>query len=52
MLQMQAQSSRCGPPRPLRPLLKLAGVFDYEGEISMGVAAGAALPVVEIVPYE
>jgi deazaflavin-dependent oxidoreductase (nitroreductase family) len=52
MLQMQVQSSRCGPPRPVRPLLKLAGVFDYEGDIRMAVAAGAALPVVEIVPHE
>jgi hypothetical protein len=36
----------------VRPLLKLAGVFDYEGDIRMAVAAGAALPVVEIVPHE
>jgi len=50
MLRMQARSSGCGPPRPVRPLLKLAGVFDYDGEISMAVAAGDALPVVEIFP--
>ena len=50
MLQMQARSAGCGPPRPVRPLLKLARVFDYEAEISLAVAAGPALPVIEIVP--
>jgi hypothetical protein len=33
-------------------LLKLTRVFDYEGEIRMAVAAGPALPVIEIVPLE
>jgi hypothetical protein len=51
MLRMQARSSGCGPPLPLRPVLKLARVFDYQGEIDMAVAAGGALPVVEIVPH-
>jgi deazaflavin-dependent oxidoreductase (nitroreductase family) len=51
MLQMQARSGGCGPPRPMRPLLKLTGVFDYQGEIDMAVAAGGALPVVELVPH-
>jgi deazaflavin-dependent oxidoreductase (nitroreductase family) len=51
MLQMQARSGSCGPPRPLRPLLKLTGVFDYQGEIDMAVAAGGTLPVVELVPH-
>jgi hypothetical protein len=32
-------------------VLKLARVFDYQGEIDMAVAAGGALPVVEIVPH-
>ena len=50
MRQMQARSSGCGPPRPLRPLLALTGAFDYEGEIRMAVAAGGALPVFELVP--
>jgi deazaflavin-dependent oxidoreductase (nitroreductase family) len=50
MRQMAARSSGCGPPRPVRPLLKLTGAFDYEGEIAMALRAGAALPVVEIVP--
>ena len=34
----------------LKTLLKLAGVFDYEGEIKMAVTAGGTLPVVEIFP--
>jgi deazaflavin-dependent oxidoreductase (nitroreductase family) len=52
MLQMQARSSRCGPPKATRPLLKLTRVFDYDGEINMAVAAGGSLPVVEIFPSE
>jgi deazaflavin-dependent oxidoreductase (nitroreductase family) len=51
MQQMQARSANCGPPRPVRPLLKLTGVFDYQGEIDMAVAAGGALPVVELFPH-
>src|SRR5438128_4665044 len=35
MLQMQARSRGCGPPRLIRPLLKLTHVFDYDGEIEM-----------------
>ena len=50
MRQMQARSAGCGPPKSIRPLLKLTGVFDYQGEIDMAVAAGATLPVVELVP--
>jgi len=51
MRQMQARSAGCGPPKPIRPLLKLTGVFDYQGEIDMAVAAGGSLPVVEIFPH-
>jgi deazaflavin-dependent oxidoreductase (nitroreductase family) len=51
MGQMRDRSSGCGPPRPFRPLLKLTGIFDYEGEIDMAVRAGGALPVIEIVPH-
>ena len=51
MLQMQARSAGCGPPRPMRPLLKLTGAFDYDGEINMAVAAGGSLPVIEIFPH-
>ena len=50
MRQMAARSSGCGPPKPMRPLLKLGRVFDYQGEIDMALAAGTTLPVVEIVP--
>ena len=50
MLQMAARSSRCGPPTFLRPLIKLTGVFDYQAEIDMAVAAGRTLPVIEIFP--
>jgi deazaflavin-dependent oxidoreductase (nitroreductase family) len=50
MHQMQARSGGCGPPKPMRPLLKLTGVFDYQGEIDMAVRAGTTLPVVEIFP--
>jgi deazaflavin-dependent oxidoreductase (nitroreductase family) len=51
MLQMQARSAGCGPPKPVRPLLKLSGAFDYDGEINMAVAAGGTLPVVELFPH-
>jgi deazaflavin-dependent oxidoreductase (nitroreductase family) len=50
MRQMQVRSSGCGPPRPIRPLLKLTRIFDYQGEIDMAVAAGGSFPVVEIIP--
>jgi deazaflavin-dependent oxidoreductase (nitroreductase family) len=50
MRLMSARSSGCGPPRPIRPLLKLTGIFDYQGEIDMALAAGGNLPVIEIVP--
>jgi deazaflavin-dependent oxidoreductase (nitroreductase family) len=50
MLRMQARSKHCGPPLPIRPLLKAAHLFDYEAEIEMAVAAGGELPVLEIFP--
>lgn len=50
MQQMQARSAGCGPPVPIRPLLKFARIFDYQNEIDMAVAAGGTLPVVEIIP--
>ncbi len=52
MRQMQARSSGSGPPQPMRPLLKLTRMFDYQAEIDMAVAAGGSLPVVEIFPYQ
>jgi deazaflavin-dependent oxidoreductase (nitroreductase family) len=51
MRQMQARSAGCGPPQPMRPLLKLTHIFDYQAEIDMAVAAGVTLPVVEIFPH-
>ncbi len=50
MLRMQARSGSCGPPKPIRPVLKALKLFDYQGEIDTAVAAGGALPVVEIIP--
>jgi deazaflavin-dependent oxidoreductase (nitroreductase family) len=50
MLRMQARSGGCGPPRPVRPLLKALKVFNYQNEIDTAVAAGGELPVIEIIP--
>jgi deazaflavin-dependent oxidoreductase (nitroreductase family) len=50
MLQMQARSHRCGPPRLLRRLLRLVRLFDYDGEIARAVEQAEALPVVELIP--
>jgi deazaflavin-dependent oxidoreductase (nitroreductase family) len=52
MRQMAARSSACGPPRAVRPLLKLTRLFDYDNEIEMALKTGDALPVVEIFPSE
>jgi deazaflavin-dependent oxidoreductase (nitroreductase family) len=51
MRQMERRSSACGPPQPIRPLLKLLRIFDYQADIDMAVAAGGSLPVFEIVPH-
>ena len=48
MRQMQLRSAGCGPPRALRPLIRLTGIFDYDAEIDMAVAANGSLPVIEI----
>lgn len=50
MRQMQARSSGCGPPRAIRPLLRLTRMFDYQAEIDGAVSAGPVLPVVELIP--
>ena len=51
LIQLMARrSAHCGPPRAVRPVLKLTRAFDYEAEIAMAVAAGGDLPVVEIFP--
>ncbi len=52
MLLMAQRSRDCGPPRAVRPLLKLTHAFDYEAEIAMAVAAGGNLPVVEVFPAD
>jgi deazaflavin-dependent oxidoreductase (nitroreductase family) len=52
MQQMSARSSRCGPPRAMRPLLKLSGAIDYDAEIAMALRAGETLPVVEVFPSQ
>lgn len=50
MRQMRARAGQCGPPQPIRGLLKLAGVFDYEGELELAIRQGGELPVVELIP--
>ena len=35
----------------MRPVLKGLRIFDYEAEITMAVAQGGDLPVLEIVPH-
>ena len=49
---MRDRSRQCGPPRGVRWLLRASRLFDYEGEITMAVAHGGALPVIEIVPHD
>jgi deazaflavin-dependent oxidoreductase (nitroreductase family) len=51
MQQMRAQSSRCGPPTFIRPLLRLTRVFDYDAELDLAVAQAEALPVIELIPH-
>jgi len=50
MLEMQKRSASCGPPRFTRGILKALRLFDYEGEITLAVAQGGDLPVLEISP--
>ena len=52
MLKMQCESDDCGPPKLFRPLFKLTGIMDYEGELAQAVAQGGELPVIEITPAE
>lgn len=52
MLRMQEQSRRCGPPRFIRPLLRLTRAFDYDAEIRMAVEHAEELPVVELWPRD
>jgi deazaflavin-dependent oxidoreductase (nitroreductase family) len=50
MRAMAQRSGGCGPPGLVRPFVRL--LFDYEAEIRMALAQGAALPVVEITPRD
>jgi deazaflavin-dependent oxidoreductase (nitroreductase family) len=50
MRQMRERSAHCGPPRPVRELLRRTGVFDYDGELELAVAQAGSLPVVELIP--
>ena len=50
MLQMRKRSGQCGPPEPVRSVLKATGMLDYEGELDMAVDQAGQLPVVEITP--
>jgi deazaflavin-dependent oxidoreductase (nitroreductase family) len=50
MLQMRKRSGQCGPPEPVRSVLKATGLFDYEGELDMAVEQDGQLPVIEITP--
>lgn len=50
MQQMRARAGKCGPPEPIRTLLKVTGIFDYQGELDMAVEQGGELPVVELIP--
>ena len=50
MRRMRDRSGGCGPPRAVRPLLRLTRVFDYDAEIALAVAQAEQLPVIELVP--
>jgi deazaflavin-dependent oxidoreductase (nitroreductase family) len=52
MRQMRARSARCGPPQPIRGVLRRTGLFDYEGELDLALKQGGALPVVELIPKQ
>lgn len=51
MRLMRQRSGDCGPPRLVRPLLRLTRVFDYDGEIALAVEHARDLPVVEFLPH-
>jgi len=44
--QMAARTNRCGPPKPMRPLVNL--VFNYEADVARAVALDGNLPVLEL----
>jgi deazaflavin-dependent oxidoreductase (nitroreductase family) len=45
--QMAARSQRCGPPKPIRPLVNM--IFNYEADVARAVALDGNLPVLELV---
>jgi deazaflavin-dependent oxidoreductase (nitroreductase family) len=51
MRRHQARSGRCGPPEPMRTLLRVTGLFDYDADLQLAVEQGDALPVVELIPH-
>lgn len=51
MQKMQRQSNFAGPPKFLRPLLRLTGMFDYDNEIRMAVEHAEELPIIDLVPH-
>lgn len=51
MLMMQQRSAHCGPPRFIRPLLRLTRAFDYDAEIRMAVEQAGSIPVIELHPH-
>jgi deazaflavin-dependent oxidoreductase (nitroreductase family) len=50
MLRMRGRSGQCGPPQPVRGILRRIGIFDYDAELDLAVAQAGNLPVVELVP--
>jgi deazaflavin-dependent oxidoreductase (nitroreductase family) len=51
MRRHQARSAQCGPPGPMRSLLRVTGLFDYDADLQLAVEQGGALPVVELIPH-
>lgn len=51
MLMMRRQSAHAGPPKFMRPMLRLTRLFDYDREIRMAVEHAEELPVIELVPH-
>ena len=52
MLRMVQRSGSCGPPKLIRPVLRMTGLFDYEAELRMAAEQGGDLPVLELVPLD
>lgn len=50
MRRMRDRSRSCGPPKLVRPIMRLSRLFDYDAEIRMAIDQGADIPVLELVP--